>query len=127
LFVFNYLKQTNTMQTRSQTKLASANIPSKKTVEYKPQEIRSVEEYWRGRMFASRTEVPRLYSGPSGEEYAVEIDFDEASRHWNANKKRLTNGCYQYVCGALLSNGLFCKRKMCKTSQLCSQCTKKKE
>jgi len=92
------------MQTRSQTKSAStlADIPSKKIVEYRPQEIKLVAEY------------------------AVEIDFDEASRHWNANKKRLTNGCYQYVCGTPLANGLFCKRKMCKTSQLCSQCTKNK-
>jgi len=27
------------------------------------------------------------------------IDFDEASREWQANKKKLTNGCYAYICG----------------------------
>jgi len=27
------------------------------------------------------------------------IDFDEASREWRANKKKLTNGCYAYICG----------------------------
>ena len=27
------------------------------------------------------------------------IDFDEASREWQANKKKLANGCYVYICG----------------------------
>jgi hypothetical protein len=27
------------------------------------------------------------------------IDFDEASREWQANKKKLANGCYAYICG----------------------------
>ena len=38
------------------------------------------------------------------------FDFDESSRLWNANKKKLKNGCYEYVCGNELDNGLFCKR-----------------
>ena len=42
----------------------------------------------------------------------VNIDFDEASRYWNANKKRTGNGSYVYVCGAQLKNGNFCKRNM---------------
>ena len=42
----------------------------------------------------------------------VNIDFDEASRYWNANKKRAGNGSYVYVCGAQLKNGNFCKRSM---------------
>jgi len=48
------------------------------------------------------------------------IDFDEASRCWHANKKRLTNGCYQYVCGTELVDWTFCKRKICKNSATCS-------
>ena len=28
--------------------------------------------------------------------YPVAIDFDEASKEWNRNKKRLANGCYTY-------------------------------
>lgn len=28
--------------------------------------------------------------------YSVDIDFDEASREWNSNKRRLDNGCYEY-------------------------------
>ena len=47
------------------------------------------------------------------------IDFDEASRCWHANKKRLMNGCYQYVCGTELAEGTFCKRKTCKNSVTC--------
>jgi len=30
-------------------------------------------------------------------EYEVNIDFDEANAAWKANKKKLPNGCYQYV------------------------------
>lgn len=32
--------------------------------------------------------------------YEVNIDFDEASAAWMRNKKKMGNGCYQYVCGA---------------------------
>ena len=38
------------------------------------------------------------------------IDFDQASKYWNSNKKKLNNGCYQYVCGEQLNNGSFCKK-----------------
>lgn len=51
-------------------------------------------------------------------EYEVNIDFDDASRHWNANKKKLNNGCYEYVCGKELPNGEFCKKKR-KNSPFC--------
>jgi hypothetical protein len=27
-----------------------------------------------------------------------EFDFDDASVQWRANKRRLPNGCYQYIC-----------------------------
>jgi hypothetical protein len=29
--------------------------------------------------------------------YEVNIDFDEASAAWKANKKSLGNGCYKYI------------------------------
>ena len=35
---------------------------------------------------------------------SVEIDFDEASRQWNTNKRKIGNGQYQYICGAVLKN-----------------------
>jgi hypothetical protein len=43
--------------------------------------------------------------------YDVVIDFDDASRCWTSNKRRLKNGCYQYICGAQLKNGNKCQRK----------------
>jgi hypothetical protein len=46
-------------------------------------------------------------------QFAVDIDFDGASRAWTANKKKLANGCFTYVCGATLKNGNFCKNKSC--------------
>ena len=51
-------------------------------------------------------------------EFEINIDFEEASKLWNSNKKKLSNGCYEYVCGKKLENGLFCKRKPNK-SQYC--------
>lgn len=30
--------------------------------------------------------------------YEVNIDFDEASELWKANKRRIGEGCYRYVC-----------------------------
>ena len=38
------------------------------------------------------------------------IDFDEASRAWTANKKRIRNGCYKYVC-CVEKNGKLCNKK----------------
>ena len=46
-------------------------------------------------------------------ELEVNIDFDEASRAWTSNKKKQANGCFTYVCGAILKNGNYCKNKTC--------------
>ena len=32
----------------------------------------------------------------SKKELKVEIDFDDASREWLKNKRKLENGCYEY-------------------------------
>lgn len=53
------------------------------------------------------------------QELSVNIDFDEASEAWHANKKKLANGCYQYVCGQQLKNGNLCKKKQHKNSIHC--------
>ena len=50
----------------------------------------------------------------------VNIDFDEASRYWNMNKKRIGNGCYVYICGQRLKNGKFCQRKLPPDKESCS-------
>jgi hypothetical protein len=52
--------------------------------------------------------------------FEVNIDFDEASRYWNANKKRTGDGTYKYVCGNPLKNGKFCKRNTKSGNDACS-------
>jgi len=49
----------------------------------------------------------------------VNIDFDDASRCWLQNKKRLACGTYVYVCGAELKAGGFCQKKPEKFSDNC--------
>jgi hypothetical protein len=54
-------------------------------------------------------------------ELVVDIDFDEASHYWNSNKKKLSNGCYRYVCGFQKKNGNFCKKACLKNKDKCNQ------
>lgn len=44
-------------------------------------------------------------------EYPVDIDFDEASREWTRNKKKLSDGCYSYVCGVNTKQNRPCQNK----------------
>ena len=46
--------------------------------------------------------------------YSVDIDFDEASRAWRANKKKNKDGSFSYICGAICSNGKACTKVNCK-------------
>jgi len=39
----------------------------------------------------------------------VEIDFDDASREWNRNKRRIGQ-MYEYICGKTCKTGKPCKR-----------------
>lgn len=41
------------------------------------------------------------------------IDFDDAHDEWEANKKKLPNGMYAYLCMKPLKNGKKCKRVCC--------------
>jgi hypothetical protein len=43
-------------------------------------------------------------------QYAVDIDFDEASRAWTSNKKSIGNGSYKYMCAGVFKNGKKCNR-----------------
>jgi len=54
-----------------------------------------------------------------------EIDFDEASREWRANKKQLPNGCYRYICGKMSITGNKCLRKPFLNNETCAMHTKK--
>lgn len=42
------------------------------------------------------------------------IDFDEASKAWNANKRKMENGCYVYICGAPMNDGKPCQNILSK-------------
>jgi len=59
------------------------------------------------------------------------FDFDNASECWKANKKSIGNGCYTYICGAVLKTGGgggggVCQRSPMKCSDFCSVHSKKK-
>ena len=43
-------------------------------------------------------------------QYLVEIDFDDASAQWRANKRRFANGCYKYVCIGITKTGKQCSK-----------------
>lgn len=43
--------------------------------------------------------------------YEVNIDFDEASEAWKANKKSIGNGSYKYVCAKRGKNNNCCISK----------------
>ena len=65
------------------------------------------------------------------------FDFDDASECWKANKKSCGNGCYTYICGAVLKTGggggaasgaagdRICQRSPSKYSDFCSLHSKK--
>ena len=44
-------------------------------------------------------------------EYFLDINFDEASKEWKANKKYMGNGTYKYICCAKTLSGNPCKRE----------------
>jgi hypothetical protein len=43
--------------------------------------------------------------------YEVNIDFNEASEAWKANKRSIGNGSYKYVCAKKNKNNSCCLRK----------------
>jgi hypothetical protein len=51
--------------------------------------------------------------------YTVEINFDEASICWRANKKCIGNGHYKYICLQKTKSGNQCKRESLK---FCDNC-----
>ena len=51
--------------------------------------------------------------------YKVEINFDEASEAWRANKKSIGNGHYKYICTQKTKTGNQCKRESLK---FCDHC-----
>ena len=51
--------------------------------------------------------------------YVVEINFDEASEAWKANKKSTGNGCYKYICSKKTILGNPCKRESLAGCEYC--------
>ena len=52
--------------------------------------------------------------------YTVDINFDEASTAWRANKARV-GACYKYVCGKTSAAGKPCQRKPVQNCDNCHQ------
>jgi hypothetical protein len=42
--------------------------------------------------------------------YDVEIDFDDASREWLKNKRKLRDATYEYKCMRQFMSGRYCSR-----------------
>lgn len=51
--------------------------------------------------------------------YSVNINFDEASEVWKANKKSMGNGTYKYICCATTLSGKQCKRESILFEEYC--------
>lgn len=51
--------------------------------------------------------------------FEVNINFEEASECWKANKKPIGNGCYHYICLQKTKSGNSCKRKPEQNSDFC--------
>ena len=61
-------------------------------------------------------EPVRIHSVPSFHYPDMQIDFVDASQCWKEDKRRLSNGCYQYLCQAMLSMGRCCSKVACNES-----------
>ena len=86
--------------------------PHKKHISYRhPDDVSSVED------------VSNLEDVSSLEDDASNIDFDDAHDCWMANKKKMGNGTYVYICGKPMRNGKCCQRIQCCTIGLYSGCT----
>ena len=53
--------------------------------------------------------------------YNVNIDFDEASNAWQANKKSIGNSSYKYMCQQIGRTGTNCKCKCLVGEHYCSK------
>ena len=50
--------------------------------------------------------------------YEVNINFEEASKEWNKNKKRVDQS-YIYICGLTTKKGTCCQNKRYKDQEYC--------
>lgn len=54
--------------------------------------------------------------------YDTTFDFLEASNAWNANKMKLGQGQYKYICGCITKTGNKCKNKQLKDGKCHLHC-----
>jgi hypothetical protein len=54
-------------------------------------------------------------------EYEVNIDFDDSSAAWKANKKSIGGGSYKYICQHRNKNNKKCKRNPIPGCEFCSK------
>ena len=99
------------MQTRSKTRaiqlLAEAEIEANRNLGYEPIVVPIVVPIVIAviptsipssiRTLPKTITEPRYLRKRKGRQYAVDIDFDEASRAWRANKRALGNGEFKYI------------------------------
>ena len=97
------------MQTRSKTRaiqlLAEAEIEANGNLGYEP--VVGVAPMPTSiRTLPKTITKPRYLRKRKGRQYAVDIDFDEASREWRANKRALGNGEFKYIKRTTFPKGL---------------------
>jgi hypothetical protein len=94
------------MQTRSKTRaiqlLAEAEIEANGNLGYEPVLAvapvpASVVAPTSIRSLPKTITEPRYLRKRKGQQYAVDIEFDEASREWRANKRAIGNGEFKYI------------------------------
>ena len=59
---------------------------------------------------------------PSKLELKIDINFDEASSLWKANKKPIGNGMYRYICGRMSQKGKICQKVPMRSCNFCKRC-----
>jgi hypothetical protein len=59
---------------------------------------------------------------PSKLELKIDINFDEASSLWKANKKPIGNGMYRYICGRVSQKGKVCQKIPMGSCTFCKRC-----
>ena len=108
------------MQTRRKTQLlqldpllcANKKTPSTRSIAKRGVKTLQIEPIQLTNSFIQNSfdnAPPLAPLSPLSPPYPVDIDFDEASREWHANKKRVGH-MYVYICGKTLVSGNKCQR-----------------
>ena len=82
-----------------------------------------IDQYIKTRMMQTRSQtkgpIRTEWAPTTAAIYKVDIDFDEASRMWEYNKKRTGNGSYKYICCELNKSGKKCGRNIADDTKYC--------